>query len=81
MEAYGVCIAGFFFGMRRSVKRAAFDASAGLLFDPANIIIRQEADLFERMREVKPCHPHSFPWTEFICVGAEQNGVVLPNRA
>lgn len=56
--------AGFFFGMRRSIRSAAFDASAGLLFDPSNVIIRQEGDLFDRMSEVMlPAFPSGHPQT------------------
>ena len=35
--------------MRRSIVRAAFNASAAQLFNPANRIIGQEGDLFSRM--------------------------------
>ena len=35
--------------MRRTIERAAFNASAAQLFDPANRIIGQEGDLFSRM--------------------------------
>ena len=38
--------------MRRSIERAAFNASAAQLFDPANRIIGQEGDLFSRMGAV-----------------------------
>ena len=44
-----VHIPGFFFGLRRSIVRAACNASAAQLFDPANRIIGQEGDLFSRM--------------------------------
>ena len=47
--------AGFFFGMRRTIGRAAFNASAAQLFDPANRIIGQEGDLFSRMGAVVRC--------------------------
>ena len=42
---------GFFFGLRRSIQRAAFNTTAAQLFDPGNRIIGQEGDLFSRMAD------------------------------
>lgn len=50
--------AGFFFGMRRSIERAAHHAEGGLLFNPASgRIIGQEGDLFERMQQAVRARP------------------------
>ena len=49
-------LTGFFFGMRRSIDRAAYDSSAGLLFDPSNRIIGQELDLYNRMVKLVCVH-------------------------
>ena len=38
--------------MRRSISRAAFNESGGHLFNPANRIIGQEGDLYDRMAAV-----------------------------
>ena len=45
-------LTGFFFGMRRSIDRAAFNATGGQLFNPSNRIIGQEGDLYARMAKM-----------------------------
>lgn len=45
-------LTGFFFGVRRSIDRAAHNVSAGHLFNPKTRILGQEADLYNRMKRV-----------------------------
>jgi len=46
-------VAGFFFGMRRNIVRAAYHAKRYRLWDPHNRILGQEPDLWKRMVRVR----------------------------
>ena len=54
-------ITGFFFGMRRNIVRAAFNAKRYRLWSPHNRILGQEPDLWKRMVRVRRLSSGNIP--------------------